>query len=127
MRSAESFVDFIFGGHEINLSVGIDFTLSNGNPKQADSLHHVSGQPGEQNLYESALEAVGGILISYDSDKLVPAYGFGGVPKFPSYSRSYMDECFPLNGNPQDASVKVAWKLRHLRGSMDSWRPTGAH
>ena len=35
-----SFLEYIFGGCEINLSVGIDFTLSNGPPTDKDSLHY---------------------------------------------------------------------------------------
>ena len=72
-----------------------------------DSLHYISEDPKEQNLYESALEAVANILISYDPDKLVPLYGFGGVPKFEEYKKAYMDECFPLNGDPANPSIKV--------------------
>ena len=34
-----SFLDYIFGGCEINLAIAIDFTLSNGNPNDYDSLH----------------------------------------------------------------------------------------
>jgi hypothetical protein len=46
-------------------------------------------------------------LIGYDNDKNIPAYGFGGVPKFKDYHKAYMDECFPINGNPNDASINV--------------------
>jgi len=35
-----SFLEYIFGGCEINLSVGIDFTLSNGHPTDKESLHY---------------------------------------------------------------------------------------
>lgn len=34
-----NFLEYVFGGCEINLSVAIDFTLSNGDPKDNDSLH----------------------------------------------------------------------------------------
>jgi hypothetical protein len=72
-----------------------------------DSLHYISEDPKVQNLYESALEAVATILVSYDLDKLISLYGFGGVPKFDGYKKAYMDECFPLNGDANNPSVKV--------------------
>ena len=34
-----SFLNYIFGGCEINLAVAIDFTLSNGDPQTYNSLH----------------------------------------------------------------------------------------
>lgn len=34
-----SFLEYIFGGCELNLAVAIDYTLSNGDPKDRDSLH----------------------------------------------------------------------------------------
>jgi hypothetical protein len=33
------------------------------------------------NLYETALNAVGEILLNYDTDKQVPMFGFGGKLK----------------------------------------------
>jgi len=35
-----TFLDYVFGGCEINLSIAIDFTLSNGDPKDPKSLHY---------------------------------------------------------------------------------------
>lgn len=35
-----TFLEYIFGGCEISLSVAVDFTLSNGNPTDKDSLHY---------------------------------------------------------------------------------------
>ena len=34
-----NFLEYVFGGCEINLNIAIDFTLSNGDPREADSLH----------------------------------------------------------------------------------------
>lgn len=42
---------------------------------------------------------IGGGIIAFDYDKQVPVYGFGGTPKLPTYTKSTMDDCFPLNGN----------------------------
>ena len=34
-----NFLEYVFGGCQINLNIAIDFTLSNGDPKDFDSLH----------------------------------------------------------------------------------------
>jgi len=64
------------GGCELKLCIGIDFTASNGNPKSKKSLHHIN-KDGSLNEYEKAIQAVGSILIKYDSDQRVPVRGFG--------------------------------------------------
>ena len=35
-----TFLEYVFGGCEISLSVAVDFTLSNGNPTDKESLHY---------------------------------------------------------------------------------------
>uniref|UniRef100_A0A8C8J712 C2 domain-containing protein n=1 Tax=Oncorhynchus tshawytscha TaxID=74940 RepID=A0A8C8J712_ONCTS len=55
--------------------VGIDFTASNGNPREASSLHFIN--PLGSNEYLSAILAVGQIIQDYDTDKMFPALGFG--------------------------------------------------
>ena len=94
-----TFVDFLAGGAEIMLSVGVDFTASNGHPQAPNSLHYTgSGGPNE---YQQAIAAIGGILESYDSDHLFPAYGFGGT--LPPTNK--VSHCFALNGNPNQPAV----------------------
>ncbi|XP_073862002.1 copine-8 isoform X7 [Macaca fascicularis] len=60
---------------QINFTVAIDFTASNGNPAQPTSLHYMN--PYQLNAYGMALKAVGEIVQDYDSDKMFPALGFG--------------------------------------------------
>ncbi|XP_010785939.1 copine-9-like, partial [Notothenia coriiceps] len=85
-----TFVDFIRGGTQLNFTVAIDFTASNGNPSQPTSLHYMS--PYQMNAYAMALKAVGEIIQDYDSDKLFPAYGFGA--KLPPDGK--ISHAFPL-------------------------------
>ena len=40
-RKTVNFLEYVFGGCEINLSVAIDFTASNGKPTERDSLHNL--------------------------------------------------------------------------------------
>mmetsp|Transcript_3469 Transcript_3469/g.2471 ORF Transcript_3469/g.2471 Transcript_3469/m.2471 type:complete len:90 (-) Transcript_3469:1555-1824(-) len=35
-----TFLQYVFGGCDINLVIAIDFTLSNGSPNDRDSLHY---------------------------------------------------------------------------------------
>uniref|UniRef100_A0A8C7EZ33 Copine-3 n=1 Tax=Oncorhynchus kisutch TaxID=8019 RepID=A0A8C7EZ33_ONCKI len=70
-----TFLDYILGGCQIMFTVGIDFTASNGNPREASSLHFIN--PLGSNEYLSAILAVGQIIQDYDTDKMFPALGFG--------------------------------------------------
>lgn len=70
-----TFVDYLKAGVEIGLSVAIDFTGSNGQPKDPRSLHFISGQ--EPNQYERAINSCGNIVAYYDYDQLFPCFGFG--------------------------------------------------
>ena len=80
VKRSVNFLEYVFGGCEINLNIAIDFTLSNGPPHAPDSLHN---RDPNKNEYLQALRAVGNILQYYDSDKEIPAYGFGAkVSKF---------------------------------------------
>ncbi|KAM3914601.1 copine-9 isoform 1-T2 [Leptodactylus fuscus] len=95
-ESEYTFVDYIKGGTQLNFTVAIDFTASNGNPSQPTSLHYMN--PYQLNAYGMALKAVGEIIQDYDSDKLFPAYGFGA--KIPPDGK--ISHEFPLNGDMEN-------------------------
>ncbi|XP_060919921.1 copine-3-like isoform X1 [Labrus mixtus] len=91
-----TFLDYIMGGCQINFTVAIDFTGSNGDPKSPQSLHYIS--PQGVNEYLSAIWSVGNVVQDYDSDKMFPAFGFGAqIP--PTWQVSHE---FPLNFNPSN-------------------------
>ncbi|KAM4692507.1 copine-1-like isoform 3-T6 [Rhinophrynus dorsalis] len=91
-----SFLDYIMGGCQINFTVGIDFTGSNGDPKSPDSLHYIS--PNGVNEYLTAIWCVGNVVQDYDTDKQFPAFGFGAqIP--PKWQVSHE---FALNFNPSN-------------------------
>jgi len=71
-----SFLDYIQGGTQVNFTVAVDFTGSNGNPKHPSSLHY-QDPSGKPNQYVTAITSVGEIIQDYDSDKMFPALGFG--------------------------------------------------
>lgn len=75
--------------------IAIDFTGSNGSPSQPTSLHYMN--PQKLNQYQSAIQSIGQILLNYDSDKRIPAFGFGADLRFPTMKG--LSHCFPLSGD----------------------------
>jgi len=71
-----SFLEYIQGGLQVNFTVAIDFTGSNGRPTDPNSLHY-RDPTGRPNQYVTAIQAVGEIIQDYDSDKQFPCLGFG--------------------------------------------------
>ncbi|NXM34660.1 CPNE1 protein, partial [Oxyruncus cristatus] len=117
-----SFLDFVMGGCQINFTVGVDFTASNGDPKSPDSLHHIS--PDGINEYLIAIWSVGSVVQDYDTDKLFPAFGFGAqVP--PSWQVSHE---FALNFNPSNPYCPgiqgVVDAYRHILPQVRLYGPT---
>ncbi|XP_068890069.1 copine-1 isoform X6 [Aphelocoma coerulescens] len=105
-----SFLDYVMGGCQINFTVGVDFTASNGDPKSPDSLHYIS--PDGINEYLSAIWSVGSVVQDYDTDKLFPAFGFGAqVP--PSWQVSHE---FALNFNASNPYCQG------IQGIVDAYR-----
>ncbi|XP_022069660.1 copine-3-like isoform X1 [Acanthochromis polyacanthus] len=91
-----TFLDYIMGGCQINFTIAIDFTGSNGNPSLPQSLHYIN--PQGYNEYLAAIWAVGNVIQDYDSDKMFPAFGFGAqIP--PTWQVSHE---FPINFNPSN-------------------------
>ena len=88
-----SFLEYIFGGCEVDLSIAIDFTLSNGPPNDPKSLHYYDPR---QNQYLQVMQSVGSILQYYNTDKQIQLYGFGGA--VPPYTQR-ATHCFALNGD----------------------------
>ncbi|XP_015247143.1 PREDICTED: copine-4-like [Cyprinodon variegatus] len=98
-----SFLDYIMGGCQIQFTVAIDFTASNGDPRNSCSLHYI--HPYQPNEYLKALVAVGEICQDYDSDKMFPAFGFGArIP--PDFKVSH-DFAVNFNeDNPECAGIQ---------------------
>eukprot|EP00164_Ancoracysta_twista_P020063 GFYU01035659.1.p1 GENE.GFYU01035659.1~~GFYU01035659.1.p1 ORF type:complete len:547 (-),score=114.01 GFYU01035659.1:615-2255(-) len=102
-----TFIEYITAGCEIALHVSVDFTGSNGDPSTPHSLHYIHGT---HNVYSSAIQAVGEVLAYYDSDQLIPAYGFGGrTPQGVSH-------CFALNGQ------ETAPEVDGVEGVLNAYR-----
>uniref|UniRef100_A0A8C5BHT0 Copine 3 n=1 Tax=Gadus morhua TaxID=8049 RepID=A0A8C5BHT0_GADMO len=89
-----TFLNYIMGGCQLNFTVAIDFTASNGDPRSPQSLHFID--PQGYNEYLAAIWAVGSVIQDYDSTKSFPAFGFGAiVPPTGTVSHE-----FPINFTP---------------------------
>ncbi|XP_033854815.1 copine-4-like isoform X1 [Acipenser ruthenus] len=107
IHKMHSFLDYIMGGCQIQFTVAIDFTASNGDPRNSCSLHYI--HPYQPNEYLKALVAVGEICQDYDSDKMFPAFGFGA--RIPSdFKQTFMvSHDFAINfneDNPECAGIQ---------------------
>lgn len=111
IEKEHTFLEFVRGGLQLNFTVAIDFTASNGDPRSPDSLHYFN--PSQPNHYARALHAVGEIIQDYDSDKMFPALGFGA--RLPDGTVSHE---FFLNGNPQNPYCAG------IPGVMDAYQRT---
>ncbi len=101
-----TFVDYISGNCDLTMSVAIDFTGSNGDPRRPGTLHHFSHH-GQMNGYEKAISAVGGIVAKYDSDQKFPVFGFGA--KYDGIVR----HCFQVGPNKE---------VHGIKGVLDAYR-----
>ncbi|KAE8911568.1 Copine-4 [Phytophthora fragariae] len=96
-----TFAEYLRGGCEVSLIVGIDYTASNGSPSDPSSLHYTGASyQGQQNDYQAAISATGAILEPYDSDARFPVYGFGGLVN------GAVSHCFPLTFDPSQPEVE---------------------
>lgn len=89
----KTFLDYLFGGLEIDFTVAIDFTESNKDKCDLDSLHF--GFSWEQNKYLRAMEKCIAPLQPYNMTKKITAYGFGAQPM----RNSPVSNCFALTGD----------------------------
>lgn len=81
------------------MMVAIDFTGSNGHPQNPTSLHYMN--PNAPNQYQQAIQSIATILMNYDSDKKIPAFGFGATTRFGGVNMP-VSHCFALSGSPNE-------------------------
>uniref|UniRef100_A0A3B5L281 Copine 3 n=1 Tax=Xiphophorus couchianus TaxID=32473 RepID=A0A3B5L281_9TELE len=122
LKKEYSFLDYVMGGCQINFTIAIDFTGSNGDPMSPQSLHYIS--PDGYNEYLQAIWAVGNVVIDYNSTKMFPVFGFGAeIP--PSWQVSHE---FPINFNPANpfcAGIEgVVQAYRQCLPQVKLWGPT---
>jgi len=111
-----SFISYLRSGMNINLTIGIDFTGSNGHYKDQPSYHYLDGG---MNNYEKAIRSCGDIVAHYDNDQLFPVFGFGFCfidSTLNNFDGKYTDFNYPINCNLENPQIKfIDGVLREYR------------
>ena len=125
--SQPSFIAYLRSGMNINLTVGIDFTGSNGTYTDYRSLHYLNKG---MNDYEKAIRSCGDILAYYDNDQLFPVFGFGFKFKNDSGINFgvYNYDNYNINCNINDPNIhlidNVLQEYRKFITKITLWGPT---
>lgn len=106
-RTIKRFIDYIYSGMQINMIAAVDFTASNREVTQKNSLHYL-GSP-EPNQYQQALSSSAGIIAYYDSDQNFPCLGFGG------FYNGITSHCFNLTLTDQE-------EVHGVEGIMNAYK-----
>ena len=86
----------------MQVSIAIDFTLSNREINDCRSLHRLHTN-SEMNHYEKVIFEVCNVLSPLIKQRKFNAYGFGGIPKY--CGDTEVSKLWNLNGDPDDAGV----------------------
>ena len=92
-------MDYLQLGIQIKLSIAIDFTKSNLNPKEKESLHNISNN--NINDYENIIISCGNILSYYNYEQYFNVFGFGAKIK----KNNKISHCFPINFNEENPNI----------------------
>jgi hypothetical protein len=118
LKKQYTFIDYLRGGMQLNLSIGIDFTGSNGTPSQSSSLHFINSNG--MNSYEKAIRACGDVVAYYDYDQAFPVYGYGAV-----IGGGSANHCFNLNFDQNPEVVSIDGVLNCYRTSLNRLQLSG--
>lgn len=88
-----SLVEYLRYGWQLDVSIAVDFSLSNLEINDHNSLHKLSDN--EMNYYEKAIKEVCNIMRPYAKNKF-KAYGFSGIPAYMGMTRT--SRLWNLNG-----------------------------
>lgn len=95
MDMRPSLLEYLKHGWRLNVSIAVDFTLSNLEIKDYRSLHRQS-KDGEMNQYEKAIFEVCNVMSNYTQDGQFSVFGFGGIPHYTG--QNTVSRLWNLNG-----------------------------
>jgi Copine len=117
LEGGPTFADYVSGGCQLRATVAIDFTASNGNPREESSLHYFSlkkqGSSENMNDYEKAITSICTVLADFDTDQKFPVLGFGAKLK----NGGPVSHCFPCGGGS-------GGEVEGLMGIIDAYHQT---
>jgi hypothetical protein len=111
-----TFISYLRSDMNINLTIGIDFTGSNGHYKDKPSYHYLDGG---MNNYEKAIRSCGDIVAHYDNHQLFPVFGFGFCfidSNLNNFEGKYTDFNYPINCNTENP------KIQYIDGVLKEYR-----
>ena len=98
-------------GLNIDLSIAIDFTGSNGDPNYSDSLHYIKN--GFVNNYEKSIRACCDILSVYNKKDEYEVFGFG------ANVNGEFSNCFNINFNENSKIKGVENIIKEYKNSVN--------
>ena len=107
------FINYIKNGVQIKFSIGIDFTNSNGNINDANSLHRIVR--GFNDDFEQAIKCFGPIMSHYHYDELFPVYGFGAIT---NRNNPVPNMCFNINFNENPEIYTIDNVINHYHNCL---------
>ncbi len=110
ITSRPCFLDYINSGLKIGCQIVVDFTGSNGDPKVAGTLHHMHPVSAGADLqimtseYLDAIRCLYGLVSGYDTDGLIPFWGYGAQIPLANGQRVVSWD-FAINGSDSNPEV----------------------
>ncbi|CAJ0928508.1 unnamed protein product, partial [Mesorhabditis belari] len=98
--SCDSYFDLLNQGLNVHVGVAIDFTASNGDPTQPESLHFI--HPHHPNSYTKIMLKTLPSIVGHARDNRITAIGFGAKIGH----AHQMSNCFPLDSSQIDVFLR---------------------
>ena len=109
---SNSFIKLLKAGLNLDLSIAIDFTGSNGNPKYENSLHYITN--GFINNYEKAMRENIKIISMYNKSNKYNVYGFG------AQLNGKFKDIFNINGNDDESIIGIENIISKYKETVNS-------
>jgi hypothetical protein len=109
---SNSFTKLLKAVLNLDLSIAIDFTVSNGNPKCENSLHYISN--GFINNYEKAMRENIKIISMYNKSNKYNVYGFGAE------LNGEFKDIFNINGNDDESIIGLENIISKYKETVNS-------
>jgi len=100
IKEKPGFLDYLKGGLQVKPIFAVDFTSSNKEYTNSNSLH-VIRKAGGLNPYQKVINSLCEIILNYNFDKNAALLGFGGKP----LGHAHTSHAFSLNGQEDNPWV----------------------
>lgn len=98
--------DYLQSGLQFHLTMGYDFTASNGDSRAPRSLHYINPKSSPNNPYITLTRSIGSVLQNYVQSDNISAYGFAGHLTLNPAAAPSTHPLFPLTLNEQTVACQ---------------------